>query len=289
MFRPQRRWLKREAIFSEKVAQRYNWQNLQLWSVPAVTTFRGDNPDANTNDFERERIMGLTKRLLIISGLLLLCSTATFAQDNYKKWEFFGGYSAMQFDNLGGDTDIAAINDVLGGRNTLRGFELSVTRNVHRYFGVKGDYSLHLREDNFSRPLGSGTVDSHIQNFLGGIQVKNNDEDGPRFKPFAHALFGVANQKVDVDSPQLGTVFGITDFHAKETSFAMAFGGGIDIKLNNRIDVRAAQIDWNIIQRGDQQLGILLVPTPHQPAGSAFVIPGTRQDNLRLSIGIVIH
>lgn len=236
-----------------------------------------------------KELMGLTKRLLTILGLLLLCSTATFAQDNYKKWEFFGGYSAMQFDNLGGDTNNSAIDDVLGGRNTLRGFELSITRNFHRYVGVKGDYSLHLREDNFSRPLGSGTVDTTIQNFLGGIQVKNNDEDGPRFKPFAHALFGVANQKVDVDSPQLATVFGISDLHANETSFAMAFGGGIDIKLNNRIDIRAAQIDWNIVNRGDQQLGIVLVPTPLQTVGSPFIIPGTRQDNLRLSIGIVIH
>ena len=233
--------------------------------------------------------MEMTKRLLSISGLLLLCASAAFAQDSYKKWEFFGGYSALQFDNLGGDTNNSDIDDVLGGRNTLRGFELSVTHNFHKYVGVKGDYSLHLREDNFSRPAGSGTVDSTIQNFLGGIQIKNNLEDGPRFKPFAHALFGVANQKVDVDSPQLPVIFGISDFHAKETSFAMAFGGGIDIKLNDRIDVRAVQIDWNIINRGDQQLGIVLVPTPFQTVGQPFVIPGTRQDNLRLSVGIVIH
>jgi opacity protein-like surface antigen len=114
-------------------------------------------------------------------------------------------------------------------------------------------------------------------------------EDGPRFKPFGHALFGVANQKVDVDSPQLPAIFGISDFSVNETSFAMAFGGGLDIKLNDRIDIRAVQIDWNIINRGDQQTGIVLAPTPFQTVGSPFVIPGTRQDNLRLSVGIVIH
>jgi len=233
--------------------------------------------------------MELTKRLLALPTLLLLCATAVFAQDDYKKWEFFGGYSALQFDNIGGDTGNPNVDDILSGRNTLRGFELAVTRNFHRYVGAKFDYSLHLREDNFSRPAGSGTVDSTIQNFLGGIQIKNNDEDGPRFKPFAHALFGVAVQKVDVDSPQLVSLFGINDFHVNETSFAMAFGGGVDIRLNHRIDVRAGQIDWNIINRGDQQTGIVLVPTPFQTVGSPFVIPGTRQDNLRLSVGIVIH
>jgi hypothetical protein len=128
-----------------------------------------------------------------------------------------------------------------------------------------------------------------VQNFLGGIQIKNNNEDGPTFKPFGHALFGVAVQKVDVDSPNLPAVFGISDFHTNETSFAMAFGGGVDLKLNHRLDVRLAQVDWNIVKRGDQQTGIVLAPTPFQTVGTPFFIPGTRQDNLRLSIGIVIH
>lgn len=230
------------------------------------------------------------RRFLTAAALLLILAPGALAQsEEYKKWEFFGGYSAMQFDNLGGDTGNADVDDVLGGRNTLRGFELSLTRNFHKYVGVKFDYSLHLREDEFSQPAGSGTVDSTIQNYLGGIQIKNNDPDGPRFKPFAHALFGVAVQKVDVDSPQLPAVFGISDFHANETSFAQAYGGGLDIRLNKRIDVRAVQIDWNIINRGDQETGIVLRPTPVQTVGTPFFIQGTRQDNLRLSVGIVIH
>jgi opacity protein-like surface antigen len=221
--------------------------------------------------------------------MLIFVAPAVLAQSEYKKWEFFGGYSALNFDNLGGDTDSPRVNDLLNEKNTLRGFNAAVGTNFHKYFGVKFDYSLHLREDNFSRPAGSGTIDTTVQNFLGGIQVKNNLEDGPWFKPFGHALFGVANQKLDVDSPQLPAVLGISDFHVNETSFAMAFGGGIDIKLNKRIDIRAVQIDWNIINRGDQELGIVLVPTPLQTVGQPFVLPGTRQDNLRLSVGIVIH
>jgi opacity protein-like surface antigen len=229
------------------------------------------------------------KRLVVVVTLVLLSTITALAQDDYKKYEFFGGYSALHLDNLAGDTGSPAVDDVLGEKQTLRGFNLAFGMNFHKYVGAKFDYSLHLREDNFSRPLGSGTVDSSIQNFLGGIQVKDNSEDGPRFKPFGHALFGVAVQKLDVDSPQLPAVFGISDFHTNETSFAMAFGGGLDIKLNDRFDVRVVQIDWNIINRGDQQTGIVLAPTPFQTVGSPFVIPGTRQDNLRLSIGIVIH
>ena len=230
------------------------------------------------------------KRLLKLAVLLLVLAPAALAQsDDYRKVEFFGGYSTMFFDNLGGDTDNPVINDVLGGRDNLRGLNLALNYNFHKNFGVKFDYSLHLREDNFSRPLGSGTVDTSVQNFLGGLQLKNNSSNGPRFKPFAHALFGVAVQKIDLDSPQFPTVFGITDFHVNETSFAMAFGGGIYVRINSRFDARVVQADWNIIRRGDQQLGIVLVPTPFQTVGQPFVLPNTRQDNLRLSFGIVIH
>ena len=229
------------------------------------------------------------KRLVMLATLFVLSTATALAQDDYKKYEFFGGYSALRFDNLAGDTSNAALNDILDEKKTMRGFDVSVVRNFHKYVGAKFDYSFHTREDNFSRPAGSGTVDSTLHNILGGIQIKNNAEDGPTFKPFGHALFGVAVQKVDIDSPQLPALFGISDFHANETSFAMAFGGGLDIKLNHRFDIRAVQIDWNIINRGDQQVGIVLVPTPFQTVGSPFVVPGTRQDNLRLGVGIVIH
>ena len=229
------------------------------------------------------------KRLVTLATLILVSTITALAQDEYKKYEFFAGYSALRIDNLAGDTDNPVVDDVLGEKQTLRGFNHAGVYNFHKYIGAKFDYSLHLREDEFNRPLGSGTVDTTLQNILGGIQVKNNAEDGPTFKPFGHALFGVAVQKVDVDSPNLPAVFGISDFHTNETSFAMAFGGGLDIKLNKRFDLRVVQIDWNIINRGDQQTGIVLVPTPLQTVGSPFVIRGTRQDNLRIGIGIVIH
>src|SRR5687768_702408 len=122
------------------------------------------------------------RRLGLLAAILLVLAPAALAQSNeYKKWEFFGGYSALNFDNLAGDTDNVNVNDVLGEKQTLRGFNLAINRNFSKYFGVKFDYSIHLREDNFSRPAGSGTVDTTVQNFLGGIQIKNNDEDGPRF------------------------------------------------------------------------------------------------------------
>lgn len=229
------------------------------------------------------------KHFLTIAALMVVMAPAALAQDDYRKVEFYGGYSYTHFDNLSGDTEIAAINEVLGGKNGLQGFNASITYNFHRYIGAKFDYSLHLREDNFTRPAGSGTVDTTLQNFLGGIQIKDNSKNASRYKPFAHALFGMATYKLDVDSPQLPAVFGVSDLHANESSFAMAFGGGLDIKLNNTFDLRVIQADWNIIQRGDQNVGTILVPTPHLNVGDPLIFPGRTQNNLRLGVGIVIH
>jgi hypothetical protein len=164
----------------------------------------------------------------------------------------------------------------------MQGFNAAVTYNFHKFVGAKFDYSFHLREDNFSRPLGAGTVDTTLQNFLFGVQMKNNIKDGPRLKPFGHALVGFAVQKIDIDSPQLPIVFGVNDFSVNETSLAFALGGGVDVKLNERIDLRLGQVDWNIIRRGDQQI-------PGITPGQTIVLPNTRQDNLRFSVGIVIH
>ena len=221
-------------------------------------------------------------KLSLLITVILICVYPASAQDDYKKIEFFGGYSMMNFDNAAGNTNNAQINDILGEKELLQGFNLAVNYNFHKYVGAKFDYSLHLREDNFNRPLGSGTIDTTVQNFLFGAQFKNNLEDGPTFKPFAHVLAGVAVQKIDIDSPQLAPLFGVNDFSVNETSLAFALGGGLDIKINKRIDARVGQVDWNIIRRGDQ-----IVPgiTP----GSTINFPNTRQDNLRVSFGIVIH
>jgi hypothetical protein len=45
----------------------------------------------------------------------------------------------------------------------------------------------------------------------------------------------------------------------------MAFGGGLDVRLNNRIDIRAVQVDYNPIRSS-----------------------GVTDNNLRIGFGIVI-
>ena len=56
--------------------------------------------------------------------------------------------------------------------------------------------------------------------------------------PFAHALFGSFRSKADFK----GDAFSCPD--KDDTAFAMAFGAGLDIRANDRIDIRPIQVDY---------------------------------------------
>jgi len=177
--------------------------------------------------------------------------------DDYKKREFFVGYSIVGLDTGGSD------------RQGLNGFEVSGVYNFSRYFGIKGDVSVGFDRSRFGvvvPPSNTVTFDSHqrLLNFLGGVQIKDNSNKG-RFKPFAHALIGVGQNRTRNDNFQCtGSCTGFSPSSVSKTGLAGAFGGGLDIRVNDRIQVRLIQIDYNPVK------GIFQT-----------------QNNVRLSAGIV--
>ena len=169
-----------------------------------------------------------------------MTSVCAFAQtaDDYNKNEFFVGYSNQQIDR--------------GDYNNFNGAEGSYVRNVNRYFGIKTDVSASFRNESFTGNLqlvpGGSPVTyrseskNSVYNFLGGVQVRDNASKA-RLKPFGHALAGVAYSRDKFSSSGLGsTPFAFT---SNNTGFAAAFGGGLDIKINDRFDLRAIQADYN--------------------------------------------
>jgi hypothetical protein len=215
------------------------------------------------------------RRLITALCIVLNCVAFGSAQgsgNDYKKGEFFIGYSNQQVETGLGDIDDDLGLD-LGDRETFHGLNVSGVYNVGRYFGLKADVSgtYSNRGYSFTVPTtggGSGSVGfetkSAIYNFLGGIQIKNNSHDR-RVKPFAHALVGAAHTRVKLSG--LGCSVGVdcNVFEGgAETNLAAAFGGGIDIKLNRRVQLRAIQVDYNPIW-----------------------FDGGRQNNIRLGFGFV--
>jgi opacity protein-like surface antigen len=198
----------------------------------------------------------LIKILCLTCVLTLTAFAQTQTTDEYEKNEYYVGYSHQQVE--GGDV-----------YRPVNGAEFSYVRNVHRYFGLKGDISAAYRgNETFQINTTDATTGnayayqgrfrSSVYNFLGGVQVKNNASRA-RVKPFGHALAGVALQRskntaltcVQGNCPSFVT--NSAPFSFKTTNFALALGGGLDIRLSDRVDFRAIQVDYNPIFRSGVQ------------------------------------
>jgi hypothetical protein len=252
------------------------------------------------------------KKHLLVTLFVLGCASMSYAQGSgdYHKWEVYAGYSlgritsnvsSGSFTSAGGTQTFtnlcsAATGQEIGPnsqkffctRRNFNGFDGSVTYNVSRYIGIKGDFTAHFKSqsfvDKFTPPGVTQTLANteRLYNFLGGVQVKNNSREA-RFKPFAHALVGIARytnrQQQTLDLfPQFN--FSIED---RETSFAMKLGGGLDIRAGKRIDIRIIELDYNPVFAGDRQ--------PKSIAGpfTSVSFTGKTANNFTVGIGIVIH
>lgn len=200
-------------------------------------------------------------RKIFLMALLVACAApAALAQSDYNKYDIYAGYSHNRVD-VGiddGDTDP---DDIIDEREGFHGFEVAVKGNVHRYVGIKGDYAFHRRSFDFSDLVDDFNVDATAHTFLGGVEFKDNAKE-TKVKPFAHVLAGVTNARFNVDVA--GTT--VDDFEESETGFSSVIGGGIDFRINDRVDFRAIQFDYNPTRLG-----------------------GETQHNFRIGVGVVFR
>ena len=198
-------------------------------------------------------------KLLIALSLTIIPSVFIVAQttEDYNKVEVFAGYSRGGID---GDsrrffTTDNNFRDV--GSQGFHGFEVSGVYNVSRRVGIKGDFSGHYEGGDFSFPVGNltptprptfaGNAKNSLYNVLVGVQFKNNAND-KKFKPFGHILAGVGQARTEINatcSPAVNCVGVEVPRSDRERGFAGAFGGGIDLRLNDRFDLRLIQFDYN--------------------------------------------
>ena len=199
-------------------------------------------------------------RKLFMAAVLIACTAPfTFAQtgDDYNKVDVYVGYSHNRVDTGISDSD-PDFDDIVDEREGFHGVNASVTGNVSRYVGLKGDYAFHRKSFDLSDGVDTFTVDSNLHTLVGGVQIKDNAKE-TKVKPFAHLMAGIAHAKFSVDG--LGT-----NFNESETGFAGVIGGGIDIKVNDRVDFRVVQFDYNPTRLG-----------------------GETQHNFRVGIGVVFR
>jgi hypothetical protein len=127
------------------------------------------------------------------------------------------------------------------------GVQTSLTLNVNRFVGLRGDYSVGYKDQAeafgvLGRPFTTVTRRTTIYNILGGVQFKDYDSDGT-VQPFGHALVGVGLYRQslrDCKNP-IGTFCGTA---IKGSGLAGAFGGGFDFRIARRAGIRVVS-DYN--------------------------------------------
>ena len=244
----------------------------------------------------------ILQTILLSIFFVSLSALPALAQSSgdYNKVEFYGGYSynrvqpntksATAFGSTFENCSSAA-TDILGKnfqtffcqRHGYNGFDTSIAYNFNRYFGVKANVTGHFKTipftDTFDGTAETNTVTEHIYNFLGGVQMKDNSKTA-RFKPFAHALVGVArNSRKEVETSPI-PLDNFTN-RSKVTSFAMKLGGGLDVRLNRRFDLRLIEFDYNPIFTRDYIVSGNPFDVIHTKAKTAH--------NFTIGFGIAFH
>ena len=151
----------------------------------------------------------MIRSVLGLTCLILFASTAGLAQEA-PKVEVFGGYSWA------------------GGN--FHGWNASITGNVNKWFGIVGDFSGHYG----SEQDGSVRINQDAHSFLFGPRVSHR---GKRFTPFAYAVFGAT--RFHESAVVLGQ-----RLSASDTGFSSAYGGGLDLKVTDRLAIRTFQLDY---------------------------------------------
>jgi hypothetical protein len=251
------------------------------------------------------------RRVLLLAITVLALAPYALAQSDYHRVEVFGGYSlARDKSNINqlnatspGGTEVfsdlcsTSTGERLGPnsqklfceRRNFHGFDASIAFNLTRYVGIKADFTGHYKSDSFvdlfPTPVGDATqtinTRERLHQFLFGVQVKDNSVE-KRVKPFGHGLVGAArytnHQSQEID------LFPDFNFVADDrtTSLAMKLGGGLDVRLSRRIDLRLFEFDYNPIFARDRNFRTVSGPF-------TFDASGKTAHNYTFSFGIVIH
>jgi len=207
------------------------------------------------------------KRIIINSGLLIACGGFLAAQD-VPKSDLFVGYSFLRYNsaqtvpaftaNGGLGTFAWNFSDKLGLESELGGYH---NGNIHNY---------HFDSTTFS--------------FLFGPRLSYGRSK--KIDPYFHVLFGGqhATSSIAADSILVATPLGATvsdgRYKQSQTTFAMAVGGGLDIRLSRKVTFRPLQIDYYLTR--------FEAPEVVVPTGST-ARTARNQNNLRFAAGFAFN
>lgn len=171
--------------------------------------------------------------MLIASATLLLCMTTSAQTRDYPKVEFFNSYS-----------------NAVDGDGDEHGWLTSLTYYRDAHFGIVGEFSRHYRTKVVVTPEGEIKDAKGFKVALLGVQLYTFRRKP--VAPFFRLMFGGS------DENKLVVEGGKIVFKPRST-LRVAVGGGLDVKINARVALRALQVD--IMKVNDNTLNRVRVST----------------------------
>lgn len=157
----------------------------------------------------------MRKPTMFIAVICAAAVSAADAQRSYPRAEAFGGYSYFNGDPIPSDN--------LRDRKGANGFALGFAGNLNSKIGIAAEFSGHYGSVDVFGTNRNWTTST----FLFGPRLSIR---GDRITGFGHFLFGGVKSKIET----------VQD----DTQFALAFGGGLDVRASRRFAVRVIQADF---------------------------------------------
>jgi len=224
------------------------------------------------------------RKCLLLICVFMISTISAFAQSE-RRPEVFLGYSNLQAKGLPDTNTLTGIfgSSFFNDRTTMHGFGTEVSGFLSDNFGVTGSFSFNENNQSNNFFIGTDSLKTDIFYFMGGPTVRIGHSS--RLEPFARFMAGGAHTRFGVTAqanvPFLGNVS--NTFSTGTTDFAMAAGGGLDWRVNDRLKVRLFQVDYAPIFLSNQSISTLTQAGAILP----FTLNGQRMDNVRFGFGIV--
>jgi len=184
------------------------------------------------------------KRFLLMVCLVLLPAVAVRAQ-SVPRLEVAVGYSYMYFH-----TDLPQPST-----HSLNGGGISLVYNATSWLGLEAQmngYSFGQSWSDTLHRLGYvGPAGANMFTYQFGPQLKKHSG---RWQPYVSTLYGVAHSGGYASALRAkgsGTYI-LTSGGGNSTAFAMEVGGGLDIRLSKTVQLRAAEVDYQLTRFGYQ-------------------------------------
>jgi hypothetical protein len=184
-----------------------------------------------------------TRTLIVLATLLLIFTVASLAQntDTTPKAEV-----PIVFSFVNVHPNLAPITsfNIFGGGG-------GIVVNVKDGLGIRAEFDGYTQGSGVRSTLTNhgipvvGSVSGNLFTYMFGPQFKKHSG---KFQPFVAALFGAAHS--NTFGTLISSVTGVTTRGADNNAFAMQFGGGIDIPLSSRVQIRPFDVNYLYTQFG---------------------------------------